>query len=165
MKNKEIKEEILKISETVTNQMPDKRNFNIPEGYFDELNDKVMAQATISQFVRNPEYHIPEGYFEDNEEKWMAQHKKPLFILKWWKQMAAIFILAVFCLFLFRKEKSNQNEDVDIALMYLNDNMYKMETDELIDYQLIQEEDITLIEQEYEYEFLDFDSLESALEL
>ena len=43
--------------------------------------------------------------------------------------------------------------------------MYKMETDELIDYQLIQEEDITLIEQEYEYEFLDFDSLESALEL
>ena len=104
MKNKEIKEEILKISETVTNQMPDKRNFNIPEGYFDELNDKVMAQA-------------------------------------------------------------NQNEDMDIALMYLNDNMYKMETDELIDYQLIQEEDITLIEQEYEYEFLDFDSLEAALEL
>jgi hypothetical protein len=165
MKNKEITDEIHQISKTAANELPEQRNIDIPEGYFDETVESLIAQMKISQHTKTPEYQIPEGYFKSNENKWISQNNKPLLLINHWKQIAAVAVLLLFCWFLFRNETSYQNEDMDIALMYLNDNVYRMETDELIDYQLIQEEDLSMLEQEYEYEFLDFDSLESELEL
>ena len=116
-------------------------NFNIPEGYFDTLADKIRTRVFIEELKEKNlgnGFSVPENYFENLEAKLYKTPNKPLEVkskksakiisLSFVKYAAAASVLLVLSIVIYTYQSTNKlqsqlaslpNKDIE---MYLQNN-------------------------------------------
>lgn len=133
---------------------------NVPDGYFDQLEDQIMSQINILNHDKT-KLHVPEGYFEtvedqilnivtDQRTKVIPIFKKPFFRIV--IAASVVFMLAFISYQLFQKDAdTHQDTFVDLQadeieyFQYLHQNVDDLDINMLIDNDLVDESDLFVL--------------------
>ncbi|MFZ1705194.1 MAG: hypothetical protein WAT79_12680 [Saprospiraceae bacterium] len=141
----DIQQELERISPLVGKKLIERPNYEVPDGYFDQLEEILMSQFTISEVTKEPNFDVTESYFSSNETKWMPASKNVVKRNVVWMVAASISILLLAISFL--KWPSSEIEITDeMAWMYIEENIYQIDTEDLIQYGLIDEDGLESFE-------------------
>lgn len=160
----EIKKELQEIAPTLA-QIPKRTPNNVPDKYFDEVEENLVSQCTILAYEKSLNISVPSQYFENVETditkglenievKHISnnQNRKLFFLKKWMPAVAAIFVLTFSTWFVF---KDNQIEnktataaitDPDLYLIYVQDHINEYNIDMLIEHDLVEESDVSVVD-------------------
>jgi hypothetical protein len=154
----EVIEELKKLA-PVLSGLPKDNLLKLPEGYFEDVEDKILSQIHLTNYDLKPS--VPPGYLEKVEDvilrkvKFGPSDKKHQVIsmLKYRKIIASIAAVMLFILtawFVFnREERSSGNiaisiEDHDAYLEYIHKNIGDYDINMLVDQGLIEEDDLVM---------------------
>jgi hypothetical protein len=140
MHNKDIQKELEVISKPVASNIVPGRQWNIPETYFSDNENLLMSQVKIASGFSIDQTDIPERYFEENENEMVRRFQRSKFSMKVWIQVAATAAILVAIVFFWNHKVLWKTEDPELAVVYLIENLDDFETDDFIDYQLLDEE-------------------------
>jgi len=145
-------------------ELPKNSASEVPTGYFQLVEEQIMGQIFISENVHKSEMQVPEGYFEKlesdvinvvskNNPNKSSEVKIVLFSNVKLLQYAAAAVLILFVSVWIEFNVNNTNaitedttlETSDAYFEYLEDNMDEFDINSLVDHDLIEESDITLI--------------------
>ena len=157
--NKELKE-----LAPILSELPKKNGAEVPEGYFQRVEQQILSQIFISGSVDTSELQVPCGYFDrlesdvidvicQNDPKESSKGKMVWFSkLKFLQYAAAAFVIlfaSVWLLFNMNNHdvisEDTAMENTDVYLEYLEDNIDEFDINMLMEHDLIEESDITLI--------------------
>lgn len=158
MKNKDIQEELENISQPVARHLEAGRIWRVPDEYFSENENFLMKHVLLSEGMYLNHAGIPEGYFEQNEGTLMRQLTHRLFPVKIWMRVAAAVGILITAIVIWQNNRLDQPGDTELAIQYLNENLDEFDTDDFVDYQLVEED---FIESLPTFEWLSRDSLEA----
>src|SRR5690606_23379794 len=125
--SKEIGEELVSISRVASEKMPAKRAFDIPDGYFEKLEEDVFSQLIIARHLPvQRKYDIPDGYFFEKEESAIVKavdknNPGVRKIIAWVSTVAAMIIIGLFAVSPQQQKDSIDNEEM--AWVYLSENV------------------------------------------
>ena len=158
MPNKEIHNELENISVPVARIIETDREWNVPDGYFSANENFLMKHVRLAGGLTRQSAGIPEGYFDQNEGTLMRQLPRRLFPVKIWLHIAASVVILIAALFIWQNNRHEQPGETELAIEYLNENLDEFDTDDFVDYQLVEED---FIESLTTFEWLSRDSLEA----
>ena len=106
------------INETENKPIERKNPFTVPDGYFDTLTERVMA-------------NIPE-----NEVRMMPAQNDKHVLRKWWKAVAAAaaVVVAVFGMGLYMQQGGNEAKMETVAVQQTSDGSAETNIDAMADY-------------------------------
>lgn len=125
-----------------------KEGYTIPDNYFDTLPEKIYAQLDINTI---PQENVPEGYFDNLSGRVMDKVKTEesgqarivvMNTFKKYSSIAAVFIVLIGAgLWVFNNDNTTTTDEWSY-LEYLNENPSEVDLSTLVDYELINEEDL-----------------------
>jgi len=166
----EIKKELQEIAPTLA-QIPKRIPNNVPEKYFEEVEESLVSQCTILAYEKSLNISIPAQYFENVETDIIEEIENiptkqtsstPVrqinFSKRWIPAVAAIFVLSISTWFVFKdnpienKASTAAITDPDLYLNYIHDHIDEYNIDMLIDQGLVEESDVSVVD----LKFLDY---------
>ncbi|WP_282135622.1 hypothetical protein [Seonamhaeicola maritimus] len=135
--------------------------FNVPNGYFDSLEDNIMSELKLKEFSKNSGFKTPDNYFDALEDTILnkVSQNKETKVIKLFNRRTIVYassiaaaVLLLFSLSIF----SNQDEELDYETVenyILNENFDSYEIASLLD-----EEDLS------EENFIEFNIEDEAVE-
>lgn len=109
-----------------------------PKDYFNNLEDRVMAEIKLNEVTNNSGFKTPEGYFDSLETRVLSKvsEKETTKVISLFNKQSLIYIssiaaaaLLLFNLSIFEKETSWDNLDIDSVENYIleeNVNTYEI---------------------------------------
>ena len=175
MKNEEFSDE--KLNELLKNSTSS-QSFNVPEGYFEELPEKVMNSINVlpdfdKQSAVQP-FEVPSNYFEELpfviNDRILAGRKESVSIWKWifnpTKQIIAALSITIIAgsYFYFSRTKTIEINNSTCTVEEISESPYfeSLSDDDLIDFLASQQDENTI--DEYDQYLLDNDIDISQLE-
>ncbi len=159
----EVNEELKELA-PILSELPKINGAEVPEGYFQRVEQQILSQIFISGSVDTSELQIPDGYFErlesdvidifhQNDEKYSAKGKmvwlSKLKFLQYAAAAVVILFASVWLLFNMNNHdvisEDTAMESSDAYFEYLEDNIDEFDINILMEHDLIEESDITLI--------------------
>jgi hypothetical protein len=147
-------------------ELPKKSVAEVPEGYFQRVEQQIMSQIFISESTDTPKLQVPDGYFErlesdvmqvisQNDPK-MSSKGKTVWLptVKFLQYAAAAVVILFASVWVVFNINNNEVISEDTALEletsdayfeYLEDNIDEFDINILLEYDLIEESDIALI--------------------
>lgn len=135
----------------------EKSNASVPDGYFDWLQDEIMAQAVIHGYDKS-QLAVPKGYFDGLEGRILAAANETtpsktgrsrVVYLMW--ALAACSILVLAAVFVIRDRTTTETWSGDAITQaeyfdYLQENVEDADIEQLADYGLLEDSDLTIAE-------------------
>lgn len=165
-------EELLELAPTLAS-LHKKSNLSVPQNYFEDVEEQIISQLNLMKFDNTPQ--VPQGYLDQLESdvvNWALKHEKKQVSTiksfnfsrfnKWMYAAAAIFTLAICAVAAFNIQikKSVTTEFANIEqeqyFDYIQNNIDDFDINSLIENDLIEESDLSLIV--YEDESLEAES-------
>jgi hypothetical protein len=155
----EILDELKSLAPTLAT-LPKKMPYDVPTHYFDMVENEILEQVSLLKYELNQP--VPYGYFEDMEDKLMplmheSKDIKPKIqhvtsLRRWIYGAAAIFTLAITSILVFSNQAKGDNIplDEDAYLLYIQENIDDFEIDQMVENELVEESDVTLITFEHQ---------------
>ena len=151
-------------------QIPKRTPNNVPENYFENVEENILSQCLLLAYEKSLNVTVPSEYFDNIEDEIITTienldvkqtSKTPVrqmfFRKRWMQAVAAIFVLALGTWFVFNKmavenkPTSNIVADPDMYLRYIHDHIDEFNIDMLLDHDLVEESDISIVD----FKFLD----------
>ncbi len=161
----EVQQELEGISLLLSQLPKQELHTDVPQDYFNEVEDLIVRQMSLAQHDKTEQWQTPKGYFDQLENS-ILETIKPVwpnktkpgkivpfyrFRLKYLAAAAASVVFISACWWLFSLYvHQNGVEDMalennDMYLQYVEDHIDDIDINMLIDADLIQEEDVTLV--------------------
>ena len=141
-KNQEISEEVKQIAPVLAHLIPEPLSYDIPEGYFEKIEDHWVAQFLVAGYVSGDrELQQADAYFTQNEEtilhRLTSGEKKRNYV--WMYAAASLALLIVFVFFSQNKKENTLVQSEELAIMYLEDNLESWSIEEMVNDGIINE--------------------------
>lgn len=143
-------------------KLPKISTLSVPENYFENVEEQILSQLNLISYEGTKQ--VPSGYLEHVESDlatWLTLNdrkkvKEPILVSflkykKWLYSAAAIFTFATCALIVFNVQKENYpaleitQNDQDQYLHYVQENIDDFDINVLIENDLVEESDISLV--------------------
>lgn len=157
----EVTNELKKLSSLVAS-LPKEPVGNVPDDYFDKVESDIISQLYVSENLENEPKEVPAGYFDQVEDsilrklnndttKTITLNAESKHKMTWWYGVAASLVFIIAAIFIVQSGTNDDNQDFlsyefeEAQWDYLLQNIDDIDLELLIDYDLVEESDFSVI--------------------